>query len=319
MLIELLIFAVGIGLLVIGAWLLVEGGTRVAGVLGVPPVVVGLTVVAFGTSAPELFVSLVGALRGSTGLVLGNVIGSNVANLGLILGAAAVLRPVVVEHGLSRREVPMLMVISVFFCWSAWDGVLTRVDAGILVVGFVVFLGWTLRSGDRGSVVVALPHERPVAVGRRLRMLALGSLLVLLGIVGLAGGGQLIVSSALSLAIRMGISETLVGLTLVAVGTSLPELATTLMAAWRNQDEMALGNIIGSNIFNTLAVAGPVGLIKPLVDEAGTGPLQMVSMFGLTFLVFVMIVLRGGNVGRLRGAFLLLVYVVILCLWTVMS
>ena len=134
-----IIFILGLALLVIGAWLLVNGGSRVAAVLGIPPVVVGLTVVAFGTSAPELFVSLVGALRGNTGLVLGNVIGSNVANLGLILAVAAILRPVIVEKGLTRQEVPLLLGATALFTGLVWDGELSRWDSLILVAGFFVF------------------------------------------------------------------------------------------------------------------------------------------------------------------------------------
>jgi len=149
-------FAAGIGLLVGGAWFLISGGSRVAAVLRVPAVVVGLTVVAFGTSAPELFVSIVGAFKGNTGLVLGNVIGSNVVNLGLILAFAALLRPVIVERGLSRKEVPFLLGATVLFAALAWDGRLGHFDAGLLVVIFFAFLWWTLKNKDRGAVVTAL-------------------------------------------------------------------------------------------------------------------------------------------------------------------
>ena len=261
MILEILLFALGVGLLIGGAYLLVEGGTRMAAVLGVPPVVVGLTVVAFGTSAPEFFVSLVGALRGSTGLVLGNVIGSNVANIGLILALAAMLRPVVVEKELPRREVPLLMGVTLLFTALAVGGDVGRLAGAVLSVVFVGFMVWTVKSGSRGQVVSEAPavDEAVLDPARRGRNLTMGGGQVLLGMVGLAGGGQLIVASATTLAQAMGISETVIGLTLVAVGTSLPELATTLMAAWRDQDDMALGNIIGSNLFNILGVAGPGG------------------------------------------------------------
>lgn len=323
-----LIFAGGTGLLIGGAWLLVSGGSRAAAVLRVPPVIVGLTVVAFGTSAPELFVSLAGALKGNTGLVLGNVIGSNVANLGLILALAAILRPVIVERGLSRKEVPLLLGASIAFTVLVWDGSLGRFDAGFLVAGFVFFMWWTLNNRDRGALVTEIPEELPdVDPDHRLRELGRGLIFVLFGIGGLVAGGHLIVTSALVLAVNMGVSETLIGLTLVAVGTSLPELATTVVAAMRNEDDLALGNIVGSNLFNILAVAGPVGLVRSLDEEGGhqavsvlgldLSPLQVqvLSMMVLTVMVFSMIILGRGRIGRKRGLALLLTYVLIMFIW----
>jgi cation:H+ antiporter len=331
-LLQILIFAGGIGLLVGGAWLLVSGGSRAAAVLGIPPVVVGLTVVAFGTSAPELFVSVVGAFKGNTGLVLGNVIGSNVANLGLILAVAALLRPVIVERGLSRKEVPLLLGATVVFAFLAWDGRLGRWDAALLVAGFFAFMTWTLKFTNRGAVVAGVPAELPVIdPTHRSRELFKGSALTLLGVVLLAAGGHFIVSSALKLAVGMGVSETLIGLTLVAVGTSLPELATTVVAALRNEDDLALGNIVGSNLFNILAVAGPVGLFWNLDAESGgqlvaAGPfqgtplqIQMASMMILTIMVFSMIILGRGRIGRKRGLALLVTYVLIMFLWTTLN
>jgi cation:H+ antiporter len=314
----LVLFGVGIGFLVGGAWLLIGGGSRIAALLGVPTVVVGLTVVAFGTSAPELFVSAVGAWRGNTGLVLGNVIGSNVANLGLILATAALLRPVRVEPGLVKQEVPLLLLISVAFTALAWDGTLGRADAGALVVGLAVFMVLTLKGIGPGASVagrgVVLPELPP---GRRMRGLLMGLGMVLLGVAGLAGGGHLIVGSALDLARRLGISETVIGLTLVAVGTSLPELATTITAAVRREDDLAVGNIVGSNLFNILGVAGPVGLCRPLADTSGHIHSQLVTMVAVTMLVGAMVKLGRGSLGRGRGAALLLVYGVVMALWTV--
>ena len=315
MILTLLQFALGVAVLVGGAWVLVSGGTRVAAVLGVPAVVVGLTVVAFGTSAPELFVSLVGAVRGNTGIALGNVIGSNVANLGLILAVAALLRPVKVEAGLVRREVPLMLAVSVLFAAQVWDGELSRLDAAVLTAGFVVFLVWTARGAKRGELTVPKPPEIELVPGHRVRELVRGSVMVGLGVVGLAGGGHLIVVAAVDLALRFGVSETLVGLTLVAVGTSLPELATTIVAASRRQDDLALGNIVGSNIFNILAVAGPVGLVRPLVESSAQGRLQLGCMVAVSALLFAMVRIQGGDVGRRRGMLLLACYVGIMVVW----
>ncbi len=326
---DILIFCLGLVLLIGGAWVLISGGTRVAAVLGIPPVVVGLTVVAFGTSAPELFVSMLGAMEGSTGLVLGNVIGSNVANLGLILAFAALTRPVIVEHGLSRKEVPFMLFASAVFAFMVWDGNLSRLDSGFLVAGFLLFIFWTFRNRDRGTVV-PIPDEEVLAVPAeaRSRELAIGSGLALLGICGLAGGGHYIVDSAVRIAVGFGVSETVVGLTMVAIGTSLPELATTIVAAMRDEDDLALGNIVGSNLFNILAVAGPVGLIWGLEVEGPQTPLphvmfnpsanqlQLASMVLLALLVFVMIMLGKGRIGRKRGLALLIAYILIMIIWT---
>ena len=325
---QIILFLAGIGLLVGGAWLLITGGSRVAAVLRVPPVVVGLAFVAFGTSAPELFVSLAGAIKGNTGLVLGNVIGSNVVNLGLILALAALLRPVIVEKGLSRKEVPLLLGATILFTGLVWDGQLGRLDAILLVAGFGVFMWWTLTNRDRGAVVTEVPEKLPdIDPDHRTREVARGTGLSLLGVVGLAAGGHFIVSSALVLAVSIGISETMIGLTLVAVGTSLPELATTVIAALRNEDDLALGNIVGSNLFNILAVAGPVGLVRSLDAEGGLPPVagiplqltqlqvQMISMLVLTVMVFSMIILGRGKIGRKRGSVLLLTYALIMFTW----
>lgn len=325
---DVLIFIAGLVLLVAGAWVLVSGGTRVAAVLGVPRVIVGLTVVAFGTSAPELFVSISGAINGSTGLVLGNVVGSNVANLGLILAIAAIIRPVVVERGLARTEVPYMLLTSAAFVAMVWDGQLSRLDAGILVIAFGFFIVWTVRNTDRGGSETVASDQGAMSAAERKRALTTGLGLIVLGIIGLGGGGHFIVQSAIRMAAVFGISETLVGLTIVAIGTSLPELATTIVAAMRDEDDLALGNIIGSNIFNLLAVAGPVGLIWGLAVEGDQEPLmhlplqpnanqvQLLSMLMLAVLVFAMIRFGRGKLGRIRGLSLLTVYILIMVVWT---
>jgi cation:H+ antiporter len=324
---DLIFFVVGLTSLVAGAYILVEGGTRIASVFGIPPVVVGLTIVAFGTSAPELFVSALGAFHGNTGLVLGNVVGSNVANIGLILGTAAVIRPVIVEKGLARFEVRLLMAATAALAFFVWDGTLGRIDALLLVLGFAVFMLWTLKFRENSSVPQISADELPDVEGHRVQAIVLGLLMVVTGIILLAWGGSRIVTSAMNLARMMNVSETLIGLTLVAVGTSLPELATTIVAAVRNQDDMALGNIVGSNLFNILAVAGPVGVFWRLdVENNGNGlalgsanipghQVQLMSMVILTIIVALMIVVLGGKIGRLRGVVLLGSYGAITALW----
>jgi len=314
---DVLVFVAGLALLVGGAWVLVEGGKRISAILGIPTVVVGLTVVAFGTSAPELFVSIMGAMRGSTGLVLGNVIGSNVANLGLILAAAAICRPVVVERGLVRRELPLLLGVTALFVVMVWDGKLMQWQAGLLVAVFFGFIVWTIKGAQRGGTpAVPVPEHLPEPVpGHLVRGLFAGLGLVAMGVVGLAAGGYFIVNAALGIAQELGVSETIIGLTLVAVGTSLPELATTIVASLKNEDDLALGNIVGSNLFNILAVAGPVGVFRKLEDTDGAIHMQLVSMLLVTVLVFASTRLAAGGLGRRRGAILLLAYILVMTAW----
>jgi len=321
LLLDLVLFTAGVALLVGGAWLLVTGGSRIAAVLGMAPVVVGLTVVAWGTSAPELFVCLIAAIRGNPGLMFGNVIGSNVANLGLILGLAALIAPVRVEWGLKRLElpllwgeIPMLMVVTPIFAALAWDGDLNRADGFILVALFVAFMWMTLKMVPRSVTVDDSVDDGAAAPARRGRLLLLNTVYVLLGIGGLTGGAHVINGSALSLAVRLGASETLIGLSLVAVGTSLPELATTAVAAWRKESDIALGNIVGSNLFNLLAVAGPVALIHPVAGPTALNVRQLPAMVGITTMLLV-VVMRREAVGRTWGLVLLLTYAAIMVWW----
>jgi len=333
-LLDILSFGLGIALLVGGAWSLISGGTRAATVLAVPPVVVGLTVVAFGTSAPELFVSIIGAMKGSTGLVLGNVIGSNVANLGLILGLTALVSPVCVEVGLERKDYPVMLAVSLLFAALAWDGVLGRLDAMVLMVVAVVYIVMRLRQRDRSPVVVIPdPLETIDPDADKTRELFLGSALVVLGVAGLAGGGGLIVGAATRIALQVGVSETIVGLTMVAIGTSLPEMATTIVAAARGEHDLAMGNIVGSNLFNILLVAGPVAGRWPLAFENGPqkngvaflpsflnlseGQVQLVCSVLLGLLVMTLIQFSKRRIGRKSGLLLLGVYALIMFIWTV--
>ncbi len=326
------IFCAGVLALIVGAYALVEGGVKVARILGIPSVVVGLTVVAFGTSAPEFFVSLIGALRGSTALVLGNVIGSNVANLGLILAISGLLRPLVVGRDLARKEIPLMCAATVLFVVLAWDGTISRVDAGLLSAGFLVFMVWTLRRKrppDESAECNSPTADDKTGAPLDLRGILFGALLTGTGILGLALGGKLITDSAVAMATSLGISESIIGLTMVAVGTSLPELATTVMAGVRREGDLALGNIVGSNLFNLLGVAGPVGLIRPLVSDPSAAPLltlgplvvkfqfQVVTLLLITFLVLAMTIWGGPRFGRLRGGVLLVIYGLIMASWII--
>ena len=313
MLLDLLLFAVGVSLLVGGAWLLVTGGARIASLLGVPPVFVGLTVVAWGTSAPELFVSLIATLRGNSVMMLGNIIGSNVANIGLILGMAACTVTVTVDKTLRKRQIPLLLCVTLLFTVLCWDLRLSRWDGLILVVVFVVFMAVTLRDAKRGKSHTQVQSAREPTVLAR-RGILVNSLLVFLGVVCLGGGGELIVHTAVSMATRLGASEAFIGLTLVAVGTSLPELATTRVATVRRESDIALGNIIGSNLFNLLAVAGPVAAFLPVAGEVTLRTHQLPGLIVMTLLL-PLVCSRSQAIKRVWGPILLLSYTAVMVWW----
>lgn len=251
----------GIVLLVAGGDTVVRGAGRLALAAGVRPLVVGLTVVAFCTSAPELAASITAANAGSPGLAVGNVLGSNIANIGLILGLSGLVRPIRVQSTLLRRELPVLLAASLAVMLLARDGSLSRGDGALLLAALFTYLGVMIRAELR-AVELATDAEVQEAVGK-------GGVLPNLGWVGLgvgflvAGADQL-VDGAVGLARRSGLSEAVVGLTIVAVGTSLPELAASIAAARKGQGDIVLGNVVGSNIFNVLCILGATAVIQPI-------------------------------------------------------
>lgn len=262
MVLDYVLFAAGIPLLWKGADLLVEGAVQLARRWRVSPLVIGLTVVSFGTSGPELVVNVVAALRGNTELALGNVVGSNIANTLLILGVAAAIHALPVQRSTLRAEIPISLGAGLVVILLAIDrpfdgaGLVSRLDGGLLVVMFGAFLWYLLRLAR-----ATRPEPEPGAVRMRARK---ASLLVAVGLTWLIVGGDWLVRGAVRLAADLGIGETFVGLFIVAVGTSLPELATTLMGALRGETDLVVGNIVGSNVFNLLWVLGIAALVRPL-------------------------------------------------------
>ncbi|MGE8363103.1 calcium/sodium antiporter [Pseudomonas sp.] len=257
----------GLVLLVAGAEVLVRGAARLAAQFGIPPLIIGLTVVAFGTSAPETAVSVQAALDGSGDLAIGNVVGSNIANVLLILGATALIAPLIVSRQLIRLDVPIMIGASLLAYALAWDGSLSRLDGALLfagILGYTVFLVISSRrekaagNDDEFTQEFGL-HEKPRPYAW---LINLG--LVVTGLVLLVAGSNFLVEGAVALARALGLSELIIGLTVVAVGTSLPELATSLLAAIKGERDIAVGNIVGSNIFNLLCVLGLASLISPL-------------------------------------------------------
>lgn len=268
MTLDLVFTLVGFTLLVLGADRFSAGAGAIARLLGVSPIVIGLTVVAFATSAPEVMVSISAARDGLTGMAVGNALGSNIANIGLVLGASVLLKPL--THDLSgtlRSEVPLLFVISFASATLFIDGRLDRSDGYILVIALAAFLYWVARTGARmraddpmaAEIVQELPPEMS-----RLR----AWLILVIGFVTLLAGAELLVTGAANIARTFGVSDLVIGLTIVAVGTSLPELAVSVVSALRGEAGIAVGNVIGSNVFNLLAVIGAAALTGPGPVEA---------------------------------------------------
>jgi len=309
MLFAVLLFFAGLLLLYYGADYLVAGSSRLALSYGVRPLVVGMTVVAFATSMPELLVSLFAAIRGSSDIAAGNIVGSNIANIGLILGVAALLHPLTVERTTLAREIPYMIFSGGVLYLLCFDGQLAGFDGLLLLALLGVFLVYCLRTARKvpvgGDVENAREAFGPIVSSRRGRDLVL----IGVGIVGLGIGAELMVRSAVTIARFFGISELVIGLTIVALGTSLPELAASVVSAWKGEMDISVGNVIGSNIFNTLFVLGLCPMLRPLAVEASLLRVEMPVM--LLFSV-ALLPLCGRQLGldRRRGAVLLGGYLV---------
>ena len=298
----------GVLLLLAGAEGLVRGASALALRMGITPLVVGLTVVAIGTSSPELVVSIQAALAGEGGVALGNVVGSNIANLGLIVGVAAVLTPMTVARKLVRHDVPIMLVSMAALVVFLLDGTLERWEGGVLLAAAIVYTVDGIRTSRREvrEANAKLPPEVTEALGEVGAGFKRHILLVVGGVALLVFGADRLLAGAVVAATQLGVSEAVIGLTLVALGTSLPELATTIVAARRGEAEIALGNAIGSNIFNVFSVLGPAALAAPIASVGiGADVLSIMVGFGLVTLLFLY---TGGRTRRWEGAVLLLGY-----------
>jgi cation:H+ antiporter len=295
--------AVGLFLLAVAAEVLVQGAASLSRRFGLSPLVIGLTVVSIGTSLPELVVSVEAALAGSGGLALGNVVGSNIANIALILGIAALIAPIAVQAQVVRMDAPLLVVVSVGFIGLVWDGGLSRGNGVVLTAGILAYVFYTLHMAQRASPGVQ--EEADVVLPSQHSVLVDGGLIAV-GIAGLLGGAHFLVTGAIDVAAALGISPVVIGLTVVAVGTSLPELATSVVAAWRGQGDIAVGNALGSSIFNLLGILGVTVLIHPL-STASLGWVELGIMVGLAVVV-VPFLRTSYTLSRVEGGVLLLSY-----------
>ncbi len=310
MALALLFILLGLVLLVVGGDSLVRGATGLARLAGVSPAVIGLTVVAAGTSMPELVVSVNAALTGSPGLALGNVVGSNIFNIGAILGIAALIAPLQIEGNSVRLEWPVMLLSSALLHLLARDGTIDRLEGGFFTIGLVVFVAYTVRIARRdvsSAEVAQLTAELDADEAARTLSWPRALLYTALGWGMLAGGAQSLVHGAVYVADAAGVSQTVIGLTIVAAGTSLPELATSVVAALRGRDDIAVANVIGSNIFNVLGIMGVTATIRPLAVDPEITHRDDLWMLGLTLLLLPLMK-SGMRIVRSEGVLLLAVF-----------
>lgn len=304
--------AVGLVMLVAGAEFLVKGAAAIASKLGVPAIVIGLTIVAFGTSAPELAVSVSSSLAGETSVAFGNVAGSNIVNVLFILGASAIVTALAVTERIVRLDVPILIVVSVVALLMGLDNRIGRIDGVILVAGVIVYTVWLVRGSREQSPDVLAEYDESVeqlegATADRPMVVQIG--LVLVGLAILVVGSRLLVDGATEIAEALGVSDLVIGLTVVAVGTSLPELATSMLAAFRGQRDIAIGNVIGSNLFNLMFVLGASGVVSPKGIDVTDASLRLdLPVMILVVVILLPIMWNGFEISRLEGVVLVIGY-----------
>ncbi len=254
---------VGFVLLYFGAEWLVKGSSSLARSLGITPIVIGLTVVAFGTSAPELVVSLVSSIKGKSMIAVGNVVGSNICNIALVLGLSAVFHPIKSDPTVVRRDIPIMLAISVYLLLLTFNSTLGRIEGATLFIGIILytFMNYYLAKKETaGAAEIESELEDIGFVASRPKQL----LMIAAGIAGVVGGAQVVVDNAVIIMTILGVSEKFIGLTIVAFGTSLPELATSVVAAMRGEMDISIGNLVGSNVFNIMSVLGVASLVRPI-------------------------------------------------------
>jgi len=296
---------IGILFLYLGAEGLIKGASSLAIRFGVPPLIIGLTIVAFGTSSPELVVSIKTNLAHQGSIAIGNVIGSNIFNIAIILGLAALISPMQVKRQLIQFDTPLMIAVTLVFVFMFRDFRISQIEAGVLFLGIIAY--------TISNYFLAQKHKRDdieleveESVPKPARNIVFEIFYVVAGILLLVYGSKTFVKGAIDLALRLNVSEAVIGLTIVALGTSLPELATSVVAAARKQAEIAIGNIIGSNLFNILCILGVAGLLTP-IDGPGIKSFDIMVMVMITIAIYP-IILTGQKISRLEGLFLLLAY-----------
>ena len=305
-----LAIAFGLALLVWSADRFVDGSAATARYFGMPPLLIGMVVVGFGTSAPEMVVSAISSSQGNPGIALGNAYGSNITNIALILGLTALISPIAVHSQVLRKELPILTAITALAAWQLWDGDVTRTEALVLLGVFAGLMVWSIWQGLQGKAD-ALGSEMEQQLQVHAMPLNRALLWLVIGLVLLIVSSRILVWGAVKIAQGFGVSDLIIGLTIVAVGTSLPELASSIIAIRKGEHDLALGNVIGSNLFNTLAVVGIAGVIHPMSVGPEVFSRDILVMAVLTISLFVIgYGFRGpGRINRIEGAVLLACYV----------
>jgi len=302
MLIQLVMFLVGLALLVVGANLFIKGAGGIALRFGISPFVVGMVLVGFGTSMPELAVNLTAVFEQRLDLAVGNVVGSNISNVGLILGAAALIAPMAIPRRVFRSELPVLVGLSLGFWLLVLDGRLGRIDAGLLLAGFAVVMVVMARGSRDAPAAVedeigVDPEQARQATWPHVWRLVVGLVLLL-------GGSKLMVDAAVALALEWGVSELVIGLTVVAIGTSLPELAASVVAALKGEAEIAVGNVLGSNVFNLLLILGVTAMVQPLPVADSLIRIDILLMIAFVVVLYPLALYKR-RLGRIAGVVLL--------------
>lgn len=308
---EIIYFVAGLAFLIVGAEALVRGASRSAAVLGISPLVIGLTVVAFGTSSPELAVSIKAALSGQSNIAMGNVVGSNIFNVLFILGVSSLIVPLVVSAQLVRIDVPLMIVASVTALILSLDGTFSRIEGLVFVAGLILYVSFLIYQSRREGVDVKAEYDKEFGIDSSSKSAWARNIgLVIGGLALLVLGSRWLVDSAVAFAEYMGVSELVVGLTIVAAGTSLPEVVTSVIAALRGERDIAVGNVVGSNIFNLMGVLGLSSIVAPRGIEVST------ALVGFDMPVMIVVALAclpifftGGVISRKEGLLFLAYYV----------
>ena len=311
MILSIFLIIIGFALLVKGADFLVEGSSSIAKKFHIPEIIIGLTIVSIGTSMPELFVSLTSALEGHSDMSMGNVIGSNIANLLLILGLSTVIRPIKFQKETRLIEMPMCLILTIIFMifCNTGEGI-TKIEAIILLILFIIFIAYTIIMGkkseqfDKEDTIIELKTE-----DNKISILK-SVIFIILGIIGLKVGGDLTVDNALVVARHFNISEKIISLTILAIGTSLPELVTSVTAAIKGNSDIAIGNIIGSNIFNMLLIIGVSAIINPILYNTSYNLEMVILILGILLLSLFPIIPPKNQMNRSNGLIYLIMYVV---------
>ncbi len=309
MLLASLAILIGLPVLLWSAGKFVGGAASVANHFGVSPLLIGMLIIGFGTSAPEIIVSVFAAIQGNSGIALGNAYGSNIANILLILGLTAIISPIAVKSEIIKKELPVLLGITFFAAWQVWDLNISKDDAFSLLGLFVLLLSWSIYHGMKGDKD-ALADEYDEEINSNEGTVKTHVMWLIAGLLLLVASSRMLVWGAVEVATFFGVSDTIIGLTVIAIGTSLPELASSLMAVKKGEHDLAIGNVIGSNMFNTLAVVGIAGPIQPMTVGSEFLYRDVMVMFASTIALFIFCIgiKRQGRLNRLEGGAFVLAY-----------